>query len=268
MSRQPEPQPVQLDPLYFDHRKIEPLSMAAQHLHLRMICHSTANLTDGSLTHEQALRIARRTLEHASGELVPPTRDEQAALLNTLVDARLLHETRAGYALHDFLEYQPARESIITRRRRDQERKRRAREGISARTSASPESRTSVSPHAVTARSSTAPGHPSSAAKQQLAAAAVELPGDELSGAVTAAAQAGSDPIGYVVERLADSQGHRTVGAIRSQLDSWGLREDTVLDAFKSLQALKNRGQVPHKGEAAYIVGTLRRMGEKAQAVA
>ena len=66
----------------------------------------------------------------------------------------------------------------------------------------------------------------------------------------------------YVVDRLDDAQGQRTVSAIRSVLAKWDLKEAAVLEAFTSLQAVKERGG-PHKGDSAYLVGTLNRMGEK-----
>ena len=116
MSRQPNPQPVQVDWRYHQHRKITQLSIAGEAVHLRMLCLANGNLTDGHLTHEEAMGIAQAVLDKGTS-LVPSSPTEQAELVASLVRVRLLHENGAGYVIHDYREYQIARETVEQRAR-------------------------------------------------------------------------------------------------------------------------------------------------------
>lgn len=114
MTRQPQVQPVQLDPRYFEHRKARAVGLHGRELHLRMLCFANRNLTDGRLTHEQALEIAECVFDQGP-MLVPPTVDECRVLVASVVTAGLLDENGAGYLIHDFAEYQPTRAKLDQR---------------------------------------------------------------------------------------------------------------------------------------------------------
>lgn len=251
MGRPAAQQPVKLDPLYFSHPKVEPLDTHSRELHLRMICYSARHLTDGVLSHEEAHELAHHAFS-PRGLLVTPTVSEKQGLIDTLVVVGLLDVLDDGYALHDYAEHQVTRESILTRRRRERERKRATEFPVHV----------SARKHEQHAVSSSSDSHSCSspiAAATEHSPAALSLHEDHITDAVAASE---SDPIGYVVARLEDEQGYRTRNAIKSVLDKWELRQDAVLEAFASLQAVKERGG-PHKGDSAYLVGTLNRMGEK-----
>lgn len=113
MGRAPDPQPVLIDPRYFDNRKLRSVGAHGRELHLRAICFSNLNLTDGVITHEEAAELAGRVLAQGNGQLVEPTRDERDALLHTLVTARLLDAVAVGYAIHDYGEHQLLRSEIL-----------------------------------------------------------------------------------------------------------------------------------------------------------
>lgn len=252
MGRQPDPQLVALDPRYFDHPKLRPLGPHGRELHLRAICHSALHLTDGALSHEEAVELAGRTLAHAGGPLAPVTPSETVSLVDTLVAAGLLEPAAGGYAIHDFLEYQPARESIITRRRRDQARKRRAREGISARTDASPESRTSASPPAVNSNSVVAVG---SSSPSSTATDTAGLPDSQNGkGRVTWAT---------VAETLRDAD-DRTGLVVASVRRRYELPEAALHCALDALEERRRR-KPPLVSEARYFVATLNGLGESGQ---
>jgi hypothetical protein len=125
VGRAPDPQPVLLDPRYFENPKITTLTGAAQLLHLRSLAHANLHLTDGFVTHADAISLARAAL--TTGPLVEPTVTESLGLIDSLLAAGLWHHANeGGFEIHDYALYQQTRESL-TRREQWRERKRRSR---------------------------------------------------------------------------------------------------------------------------------------------
>lgn len=97
------------------HRKVRGLSDAAFRLHVSAVCWSCEHLTDG--------RILRAEL-HLVSDVKRPT-----FAAKELVSAGVWDENseRTGWEVHDFLLYNESRETILSRREADAERKRQGR---------------------------------------------------------------------------------------------------------------------------------------------
>lgn len=85
--------------------KIEPLSDAAFRAYVTSICYAARNLTDGFVTHKKAKEFAGKP--RVIQELVP----------------HLWQVVDDGYMIHDFLVYNPTRESVLKKRAADSARK-------------------------------------------------------------------------------------------------------------------------------------------------
>ena len=90
---------IKLDQGFPEHPKVIDAGPLAAWLHVRALGYCNRNLTDGAISHA----IAR--------ELAPGKRGQ--ALVRRLVAAGLWEMTRTGYAIHDFLEYQPSRADVL-----------------------------------------------------------------------------------------------------------------------------------------------------------
>ena len=99
---------VRLEDTFCEHPKIEPLDDGPFRLHVRAICYANRNLTDGFVP-----AVAARAMGGA----------RHKSATKALVDAGLWELARGGYRIHDFLEFQPAREAVLKRRERDRFRK-------------------------------------------------------------------------------------------------------------------------------------------------
>lgn len=96
---------AKIDDGYFEHTKVVAAGRDARDLHLAAICYCSRNLTDGFVP-EAALPVVAA---HAS---VARAR----ALADRLVALRLFDPAEGGYAVHDYLDYNPSRESVLTNR--------------------------------------------------------------------------------------------------------------------------------------------------------
>ena len=88
-------------------------SPAAVGLHARALSYAA--------NHEQDGRVSRDALSALAHD--DDLRDEA---VQVLTDAGLWHENGDGYVIHDFLDYNPSRESLTERRKADRERKAKA----------------------------------------------------------------------------------------------------------------------------------------------
>jgi hypothetical protein len=116
---------LDVDDLYPEHPKLLRLGgwcPVAGWLHLSGIAWSRRHLTDGLIPKAAICRLANYRGMAIDGEPVTPE-----AVVTRLVTARLWHDRGGDYVIHDFLDYQESRETVLERRRlwRDRQRKHR-----------------------------------------------------------------------------------------------------------------------------------------------
>lgn len=99
---------VKLDDRFPSHRKVALLSDRAFRLHVSAICWCAENLTDG--------RIAERELA-----LVAHVRNPKATA-KQLEEAGVWDRTDGGWAIHDYLDYNPSREQVQAERKKNADR--------------------------------------------------------------------------------------------------------------------------------------------------
>lgn len=108
---------ARIDDGFYDHPKVVKLAAtcpAAGFLHVRAIAYCSKHLTDG-LIHEEMVAVLSP---------VQRDRDEQiAALLETGLWFQGDETGTDHYGIHHFLDYQPKKEDVLERRRKDRERK-------------------------------------------------------------------------------------------------------------------------------------------------
>lgn len=107
---------VRFDDKFPRHRKIEPLSDAAFRLHVHALFWSSEQLTDGYLPKNSLDLAAPRRMKRPQKH-VPE-----------LESAGLWEPAEGGWALHDFLDYQPSKEQVTADRAKAAERQKRWRE--------------------------------------------------------------------------------------------------------------------------------------------
>ncbi len=113
---------AKLDDGFDTHRKVDRVSLEAVGLWARALAYASRYLTDGKVDHEW--------LESR----VPP-KDRREKLLNSLVDAGLFDLREDGIWIHDYLDYNPSKESVEERRERDRKKKEAQRKGTERRLS-------------------------------------------------------------------------------------------------------------------------------------
>ena len=99
---------VRIEDTFPEHPKVETLSDGAFRLYVKALCYANRNLTDG---HLPAIAVQAMGGPHHK-------RSAQS-----LVMAGLWEVVRGGFAVHDYLLFQPTRESVLKRRERDRNRK-------------------------------------------------------------------------------------------------------------------------------------------------
>ncbi len=101
---------VRLDDRFAEHPKVVGLSDAAFRLHVNALCYAARNLTDGHIPVGaiRALRGQRRTVV-------------------ALITAGCWEECDDGWAIHDYLGYNPSAEAVNNGRRAAKERMQRLR---------------------------------------------------------------------------------------------------------------------------------------------
>lgn len=100
---------AKLDDAFAEHPKVVGLPDAAFRLHVHALCYASRNLTDGAIP-VGALRLLRGT-------------QRQVAVL---VSVGLWERAGPGWAIHDYLHYNPSRTNVETRRQELTEMRRRA----------------------------------------------------------------------------------------------------------------------------------------------
>src|SRR5262245_25445896 len=96
---------VKVDDQFFRHPKVLAAGRDARDLYLVGLCYCAQGLTDGFIP-AQAVRVLAAEAEIDSGP----------ACAAQLVAVGLWEEAPGGYAIHDYLEYQPSKERVIATR--------------------------------------------------------------------------------------------------------------------------------------------------------
>lgn len=115
---------VKLDDGFPDHPKVTSLPLPARWLHVCALCYCSKYLTDGRLTHAQALALHRGS----SGALARPHRGSSngssgaQATFGQLVECGLWERRGEDFEIHDFLRYNPSREQVLSERAAARER--------------------------------------------------------------------------------------------------------------------------------------------------
>src|SRR4029453_9567305 len=107
---------LDVDDLYPEHPKLVALGAwceVAGWLNLAALAWCKRYLTDGVLPKAAVWRLASFRGMTIDGEPVTPE-----AVVTRLVTAKLWHERGDSYAIHDFLDYQESRDTVLVRRRR------------------------------------------------------------------------------------------------------------------------------------------------------
>lgn len=99
---------VKLDDRFPSHRKIALLSDRAFRLHVAAICWCAENLTDGRITDRELTLVTRVRGVKATAK--------------QLEDAGLWDRTDDGWAIHDYLDYNPSRDQVLADRKKNAER--------------------------------------------------------------------------------------------------------------------------------------------------
>jgi hypothetical protein len=89
---------LQVDDRFADHPKVAVLSDAAFRAHVSALCYCSSHLTDGVFPTTVAMRLAR-----------PKVRIE-------LLASGVWMEAPGGYAVHDYLDWNPSRAEVLARR--------------------------------------------------------------------------------------------------------------------------------------------------------
>jgi len=104
---------LNMDDNFPDHPKIDPLSDGAYRLHTAGMFYAAKHLTDGLVPTDRVPRL---------------TRTYKPVFLAELLKAGLWKETRKGYEIHDYLDWNRSREWWESKRAAQAERKRKWRE--------------------------------------------------------------------------------------------------------------------------------------------
>jgi hypothetical protein len=99
---------ARLDDSFYSHPKVRRAGLAAVGLHVRAISYSAAHLLDGHIDVGWA--------KEAGGT-------QHRKLVNALLGANLWEPNGDGFVIHDYLDYNPSRESVLAKRAADSERK-------------------------------------------------------------------------------------------------------------------------------------------------
>ena len=100
---------VKLDDSFADHPKVLQAGLPAVGLYVIALAHSSRHLTDGHITDAFVDRSAGR---------------QAGTLAQALVTAGLWTRNGDGWDIHDYLDFNPSRDTILQRRRQDSSRKR------------------------------------------------------------------------------------------------------------------------------------------------
>jgi hypothetical protein len=93
---------VRLDENFADHPKVERVGPLAAWLHVAALCYSSRHLTDGRIPKAKATRLVD----------IP----DPAGQISALLSEGMWVENGTDYVIHDYLDYQPSRDSVLAER--------------------------------------------------------------------------------------------------------------------------------------------------------
>ena len=101
---------TKLDENFDQHPKVVAAGLLAELMHIHALIYCNRHLTDGFVSEFVIGRLLDRD------ELTQLSNDSPKAFAGLLVEIGLWDEVPGGYQIHDFLEYQPSRASVLTLR--------------------------------------------------------------------------------------------------------------------------------------------------------
>ena len=101
---------VKLDDGFATHPKVQAAGQSAAWLHVAGLCYAAQHLTDGAIPDSSLTGMGQFTGTRAR------------SLAERLVEVGLWERNGAGYAIHDYLDYNPSRKSLEERRKAARER--------------------------------------------------------------------------------------------------------------------------------------------------
>lgn len=103
-----------IDDGFYDHPKTVSLwrrNPGAVGLHIRGISYCAKHLTDGYIQHEIVNAMA-------------PVQRDRDEMIQALIEEKTWYENgEEGFAIHDYLDWNPSKEEVLEKRRKDRERK-------------------------------------------------------------------------------------------------------------------------------------------------
>lgn len=105
---------ARLDDGFYDHPKTISLwrrSPGAVGLHVRAITYCAKHLTDGHISEEVVNGMA------------PLQRDREAMVKALITEGQWYENGEDGFVIHDYLDWNPSKEEVLEKRRKDRERK-------------------------------------------------------------------------------------------------------------------------------------------------
>lgn len=99
---------VKLDDSFYSHPKVVAAGAEAVGLYVMALTYASHHLTDG---HVPSAWVREKVGARA------------AKLASSLVEHALWSENGTGWVIHDYLDYNPSRESVVEKRRKDSARK-------------------------------------------------------------------------------------------------------------------------------------------------
>ena len=245
MTRTDAPQPVGLDPRYYENAKVELLDAVGRELHLRCLCHANLHWTDGFVPHATAIRLATLSLTSPGSGITPDPR-QALNLIDQLLDVGLLDDAEGGFDIHDYALYQETRESF--ERREEEERRAQERDGWRRRKRRQRNRDTSrFGPAEVTA-DLRGPGSPRDVLEGQ----------SDLTFTTSESSYSDSDPLSWAnVHRRLRGADHLTPAVIRTFAAHFNFAEAPLADAWAALQARRVK-RPALVSEAKYFVSVLK----------
>jgi hypothetical protein len=119
---------VRIDDKFSEHPKVAKVGPLGVAMQMAALCYANRNLTDGFIPKSEVpLLVNFDGIALSSSQAASPDCDEPVAVtwqyvVGVLVKAGLWEEAEGGYMIHDYLDYQPSRESVIRARKAGVER--------------------------------------------------------------------------------------------------------------------------------------------------
>ena len=111
---------VNMDDQFPDHKKVAGLSDGAFRLHVAGICYCARHLTDGLIEAEEVPRLVRKYRKSSLDELIE----------RGIWKAATIECAPVAYEIHDYLQWNDSRETVLERRERAKDRAKKSRSDV------------------------------------------------------------------------------------------------------------------------------------------